>query len=115
MKLLGLEARQNSHYYHSRCQQVRDFGADLFVLNGIGEEGYWTDGRYRIVGSQKIDDIIASARSWHQAEGFDGVFSFSESGVMTVAAVAEALGLARVGGGAARQSRHKLLMPQASA
>ncbi len=113
MKLLGLEARQNSHYYHSRYQQVRDFGADLFVLNGIGEEGYWTDGRYRIVGSQKIDDIIASARSWHQAEGFDGVFSFSESGVMTVAAVAEALGLPGVGVDAARKSRNKLLMRQA--
>src|SRR5260370_34813488 len=102
MKLLGLEARQNSHYYHSRCQQVRDFGADLFVLNGIGEEGYWTDGRYRIVGSQKIDDIIASARSWHQAEGFDGVVSVSESGVMALAAGAEGPGVPGGGVGAAR-------------
>ena len=33
MKLLGVEARQNSNYYHSRYVQVRDFGADLFVLN----------------------------------------------------------------------------------
>jgi biotin carboxylase len=113
MKLLGLEARQNSHYYHSRYELVRDFGADLFVLNGIGEEGYWTQGRYRIAGSQKIDDIIAAARAWHDAEGFEGVFSFSESGVMAVAAVAEALGLPSVGVDAARKSRNKLLMRQA--
>jgi biotin carboxylase len=113
MKLLGLEARQNSHYYHSRYELVRGFGADLFVLNGIGEEGYWTQGRYRIAGSQKIDDIIAAARAWHDVEGFEGVFSFSESGVMAVAAVAEALGLPSVGVDAARKSRNKLLMRQA--
>jgi biotin carboxylase len=113
MKLLAVEARQNSTYYHSRYVLVRDFGADLFVLNGIGEEGYWTDGRYRIVGSQKIDDIIAAAQAWHAVEGFEGVFTFSESGVMTVAAVAEALGLPSVGVDAARKSRNKLLMRQA--
>jgi biotin carboxylase len=113
MKLLGVEARQNSNYYHSRYVLVRDFGADLFVLNGIGEEGYWADGRYRIAGSQKIDDIIAAAQAWHAAEGFDGVFTFSESGVMTTAAVAEALGLPGVGVDAARKSRNKLLMRQA--
>src|ERR1700691_430504 len=113
MKLLALEARQNSHYYRSRYELVRDFGADLFVLNGVGEEGYWTEGRYRIAGSQQIDDIIAAARTWHDTESFDGVFSFSESGVMTVAAVAEALGLPGVGVDAARKSRNKLLMRQA--
>jgi biotin carboxylase len=113
MKLLAVEARQNSTYYHSRYVQVRDFGADLFVLNGIGEEGYWADGRYRIAGSQKIDDIIAAAKAWHAAEDFAGVFTFSESGVMTVAAVTEALGLPGVGLDAARKSRNKLLMRQA--
>ena len=28
MKLLALEARQNSFYYKSRYQQIVDFGAD---------------------------------------------------------------------------------------
>jgi biotin carboxylase len=115
MKLLGVEARQNSNYYYSRYELVRGFGADLFVLNGIGEEGYWTEGKYRIAGSQKIDDIIAAARAWQTSEGFDGVFSFSESGVMTAAAVAEGLGLPSVGVDAARKSRNKLLMRQAYA
>jgi biotin carboxylase len=41
------------------------------------------------------------------------VFTFSESAVITVAAVAEALGLPGVGVDAARQSRNKLLMRQA--
>jgi biotin carboxylase len=113
MKLLGIEARQHAGYHIARYEQVRGFGADLFVLNGIGEEGYWADGRYRVAGSQKIDDIIAAARDWHDAETFDGVFTFSESGVMTVAAVAEALGLPGVGVDAARKSRNKLLMRQA--
>ncbi len=113
MKLLGIEARQNANYYHSRYEQVRDFGGDLFVLNGIGEADYWPADRYRVVGSQKIDDIIAAARAWHAENQFDGVFSFSESGVMTVAAVAEALGLPGVGVEAARNSRNKLLMRQA--
>jgi biotin carboxylase len=66
-----------------------------------------------VVGSQKIDDIITAARSWHEEQHFDGVFSFSESGVMTVAAVADALGLPGVGVDAARLSRNKLLMRQA--
>jgi biotin carboxylase len=113
MKLLGIEARQHASYHLSRYHQVEGFGADLFVLNGIGQEGYWADGRYRIVGSQKIDDIIAAAQEWHAAENFDGVFTFSESAVITVAAVAEALGLPGVGVDAARKSRNKLLMRQA--
>jgi biotin carboxylase len=66
-----------------------------------------------VAGSQHIDDIIAAAQAWHDAESFDGVFTFSESGVVTVAAVAEALGLPGVGADAARQSRNKLLMRQA--
>jgi len=113
MKLLAVEARQHAGYHLGRYRQVRDFGADLFVLNGIGDEGYWSDGRYRIADSQHIDDIIAAARAWHTAESFDGVFTFSESGVITVAAVAEALGLPGVGVDAARNSRNKLLMRQA--
>jgi biotin carboxylase len=113
MKLLGIEARQNSAYYLSRYQQVKDFGADLYVLNGVGEPDYWEAARYRVAGSQKIDDIIAAARGWHAGQQFDGVFTFSESAVITVAAVAEALGLPTVGVDAARKSRNKLLMRQA--
>ncbi len=115
MKLLGLEAQQNSNYYLSRYEQVRDFGADLYVLNGVGEPDYWPAPRYQVVGSQKIDDIIAAARAWHAEQHFDGVFTFSESGVMTVAAVAAALGLPTVGLDAARKSRNKLLKRQAHA
>ena len=113
MKLLGIEASQHAGYHLGRYRQVRDFGADLFVLNGIGEDGYWTEGRYRVAGSQDIGAIIAAARDWHAAEAFDGVFTFSESAVVTVAAVAEALGRPGVGVDAARQSRNKLLMRQA--
>jgi len=113
MKLLGIEASQHAGYHLGRYRQVRDFGADLFVLNGIGEDGYWTEGRYRVAGSQDIGAIIAAARDWHAAEAFDGVFTFSESAVVTVAAVAEALGLPGVGTDAARKSRNKLLMRQA--
>ncbi len=113
MKLLGIEARQNANYYLSRYQQVRDFGADLYVLNGMGEPDYWPAQRYQVVGSQKIDDIITAASAWHAEHRFDGVFTFSESAVMTVAAVADALGLPGVGVDAARKSRNKLLMRQA--
>jgi biotin carboxylase len=113
MKLLGIEARQNSNYYLSRYQQVKDFGADLYVLNGIGEPDYWDAERYRVVGSQKIDDIVTAARAWHAEQSFDGLFTFSESAVITVAVVAEALGLPGVGFEAARKSRNKLLMRQA--
>jgi biotin carboxylase len=113
MKLLGIEDSQHAGYHMGRYRQVRDFGADLFVLNGIGEDGYWTEGRYRVAGSQDIGAIIAAARDWHAAEAFDGVFTFSESAVVTVAAVAEALGRPGVGVDAARQSRNKLLMRQA--
>ncbi|MGH3942278.1 MAG: ATP-grasp domain-containing protein [Pseudonocardiaceae bacterium] len=113
MKLLAIEARQNATYYLSRYQQVEGFGADLYVLNGVGDDDFWPAERYRVVGSQKIDDIIAAAREWHQRQQFEGVLTFSESGVMTVAAVADALGLPGVGLDAARMSRNKLLMRQA--
>ena len=113
MKLLGLEAVQNATYYQSRYQQIEDFGADLFVLNGLGDPGFWPAGRYRVAGSKHIDDIVAAARDWHAAEHFDGVLSFSESAVIAVAAVAEALGLPGIGTETARTSRNKLLMRQA--
>jgi biotin carboxylase len=115
MKLLGLEATQNSYYYQSRYQQVVDYGADLFVLNGVGTADFWPADRYRVVGSAKIDDLIEHARKWHAEENFDGVLTFSESGVVAVAAVADALGLPSIGVDAARTSRNKLLMRQAHA
>ncbi|HEU5265511.1 MAG TPA: ATP-grasp domain-containing protein [Jatrophihabitans sp.] len=110
MKLLALEAVQNASYYLSRYRQVEDLGAQLFVLNGLGEPAYWPADRYRIVGSKHIDDIIAAAASWHAVEQFDGVLTFSESAVVAVATVAEALGLPGVDVRAARTSRNKLLM-----
>jgi biotin carboxylase len=110
VKLLGLEAVQNSNYYLSRYRQVEGYGAELFVLNGIGEPDYWTAGRYRVAGSKHLDDLVEAARAWHAEERFDGVLSFSESAVVAVAAVAEALGLPGVGVEAARTSRNKLLM-----
>ncbi|MFG1817850.1 ATP-grasp domain-containing protein [Kribbella sp. NPDC049174] len=113
MKLLALEAVQNAGYYQSRYRQIEEFGGTLFVLNGLGEPDYWPAPRYRVAGSKHIDDIIAVARDWHAGERFDGVLTFSESGVLTVAAVAEALGLPGVGLDAARISRNKLLMREA--
>jgi biotin carboxylase len=113
MKLLALEARQNATYYQSRYQQVQDFGAELYVLNGIGTPDFWPADRYRVVGSQRIDYLITEAKSWHEEERFDGIITFSESAVTTVAAVAEALGLPGVGAEAARTSRNKLLMREA--
>jgi len=113
MKLLAIEARQNATYYLSRYRQLTYRGAEVFVLNGEGSEDFWPQERYRIVGSADIDGIIAAARAWHATEAFDGVLTFSESAVVTVAAVAEALDLPGVGVEAARASRNKLLMRQA--
>lgn len=113
MKLLALEAVQNATYYQDRCRQIEGFGGTLYALNGLGEPDFWPAERYRIVGSKHIDDIVAAAASWHAAEHFDGVLTFSESAVMTVAVVAEALGLPGIGVEAARASRNKLLMRQA--
>jgi biotin carboxylase len=113
VKLLGLEAVQNATYYLSRYRQIEDFGADLYVLNGLGDSDFWPADRYRLVGSKHIDDLIAAAKSWHAEEHFDGVLTFSESGVVAVAIVAEALGLPNIGVEAARRSRNKLLMRQA--
>ena len=113
MKLLALEAVQNAGYYQSRYRQIEEFGGSLFVLNGVGEADYWPAPRYRVAGSKHIDDIIAAARDWHAGVRFDGVLTFSESGVLTVAAVAAALGLPGIGMAAASISRNKLLMREA--
>ncbi|MDX3534131.1 ATP-grasp domain-containing protein [Streptomyces sp. MB09-01] len=113
MKLLAIEASQNATYYISRYQQVQDLGAAVYVLNGLGTEDFWDAERYRIAGSKHIEDIVTAAKVWHAEEEFEGVLTFSESGVVTVAVVAEALGLPSIGFEAARTSRNKLLMRQA--
>jgi len=113
MKLLGLEARQNSYYYQSRYQQIVGLGADLYVLNGIGTDDLWPADHYRVAGSKHIDELIRHAKAWHAEENFEGVLTFSESGVIAVAAVATALGLPSIGVEAARTSRNKLIMRQA--
>jgi len=113
VKLLGLEATQNSYYYQSRYEQVAGLGAEVYVLNGVGTDDFWPADRYRIAGSTRIDDLIAHAKAWHAEEHFDGLLTFSESAVVAVAAVAEALGLPGIGVEAATASRNKLLMRQA--
>ncbi|HEU5471309.1 MAG TPA: ATP-grasp domain-containing protein [Actinophytocola sp.] len=113
MKLLTIETRQYLNYYQSRYRQVQAFGVDLYVMNGEGTADFWPADRYRLVGSKKIDEMIACAKEWHATEQFDGVITFSEAAVIAVAAVAEALGLPGIGVPAARNSRNKLLMRQA--
>ncbi|HET8642681.1 MAG TPA: carboxylate--amine ligase, partial [Pseudonocardiaceae bacterium] len=113
MKLLAIETRQYLNYYHSRYRQVEAFGVDLYVLNGEGTSDFWPAGRYRLVGSKKLDEMVECARRWHATERFDGVITFSEAAVIAVAAIAEALGLPSIGVEAARNSRNKLLMRQA--
>jgi biotin carboxylase len=113
MKLLALEASQNSYYYQSRYQQIANLGADLYVLNGIGTDDLWPAGRYRRAASKHADDLIRHAAAWHAEEHFDGVLTFSESAVVLVAATASALGLPSIGVEAAITSRNKLLMRKA--
>ncbi|MEZ0089547.1 ATP-grasp domain-containing protein [Streptacidiphilus sp. EB129] len=113
MKLLTMETRQYLTYYHSRYQQVQDLGVDLFVLNGEGTEDFWPEDHYRLAGTKDIAAIIELARAWHAEEQFDGVITFCEAAVITVAAVAEALGLPTIGVEAACASRNKYLMRQA--
>ncbi|GAA4252874.1 ATP-grasp domain-containing protein [Dactylosporangium darangshiense] len=113
MKLLAIEATQNGYYYQSRYRQITDFGGDLYVLNGVGTDDLWPAGRYRVAGSTHIDELVRHARAWHEQERFDGVLTFSESGVVAVAAVAAALGLPSIGVEAAVTSRNKLLMRRA--
>ena len=113
MKLLAIEAQQFASYYLPRYRQVDEFGGNLHLLHGVGEPDFWPAPRYRVAGSPKIDAIVAEAAEWHAEQNFDGVLTFSESSVMTVAIVAEALGLPGVGLEAARNSRNKLRMRQA--
>ena len=113
MKLLALEAAQCKSYFLSRYRQVEELGAELHVLNGVGEPDFWPAARYRIAGSKRLGDLIAAARAWHAQERFDGVLTFAESSVVAAAAVAEALGLPGPGVEAARTSRNKLLMREA--
>ncbi len=113
MKLLGLEASQNSYYYQPRYQQIVDLGADLYVLNGLGTEDFWPADRYRRAGSKHVDDLVEHAKAWHAVEGFEGVLTFSESAVVATAAVATALGLPSIGVDAAVTSRNKLIMRRA--
>jgi len=113
MRLLAVEASQNGGHCRSRYQQVIELGAELCVLNGLGEAGFWPDPRYRMAGSKKIGDIVDAARRWHQAVPFDGVLTFAESAIIATAAVAEALGLPGIGVPAARASRNKVLMHRA--
>jgi L-amino acid ligase C-terminal domain 2 len=61
MKLLGLEASQNSYYCQSRYQQIVDLGGDLYVLNGVGTDDLWPADRYRRAGSKHVDDIMREA------------------------------------------------------
>jgi hypothetical protein len=113
MRLLAVEASQNGNYSRARYSQVEDLGADLHVLNGLGNSGFWPAGRYRIVGSKKIGDLVDAAQRWHASVAFDGVLTFAESAIIATAAVADALGLPGIGIPAARASRNKLLMHEA--
>lgn len=113
MKLLAIEARQFLYYYLSRYQQIEGLGVELYVLNGEGTADFWPQERYQRVGSSHIDAIIEQAREWHAKEQFAGVLTFSESAVVAVAAVADALGLPSIGLQTALNSRNKLLMRQA--
>ncbi|HEX9624765.1 MAG TPA: ATP-grasp domain-containing protein [Streptosporangiaceae bacterium] len=110
MRLLAVEARQNGSYHLDRYHQVVGLGAELNVLNGEGSPGFWPAGRYRVVGSAKIGDIVDAAARWHAQASFDGVLTFAESAIVTAAAVASALGLPGIGVRSAVASRNKLLM-----
>ena len=84
------------------------------MLNGIGRTGL-------LAGRALPARRLQAHRRHHRrtprpgtpSSDFDGVLTFSESAVITVAAVAEALGLPGIGVEAARTSRNKLLMRQA--
>ena len=62
MKLLAIEARQNSFYYLSRYQQIVDFGAELFVLNGIGSDDFWPAGPLPARRQRAHRDLIRARR-----------------------------------------------------
>ncbi|HEX8081503.1 MAG TPA: ATP-grasp domain-containing protein [Jatrophihabitans sp.] len=113
MKLLAIEAQQYGAYYLPRYRQVDEYGGNLHLLQGVGEPDYWPAPRYRVIDSAEVKDIVAAALDWHAEQDFDGVLTFSESSVTTVALVAEALGLPSIGLEAALNSRNKLRMRQA--
>ncbi|MFD7664672.1 ATP-grasp domain-containing protein [Streptomyces sp. NPDC059788] len=113
MKLLTIETTQYLDYYISRYRQVQSHGIDLYVLNGEGTEDFWPQEKYRLAGTRDLDTIVKTAQEWHRTERFDGVITFSESAVITAAAVAEALGLPGIGQEAAIACRNKYLMRRA--
>ncbi|MDH6123012.1 biotin carboxylase [Kitasatospora sp. GAS204A] len=113
MKLLTIETIQYLSYYISRYRQVEAFGVDLYVLNGEGTPDFWPEDKYRLAGTRDVARIVELAQEWHKTEQFDGVITFSESAVITAAAVAEGLGLPGIGVEAAKASRNKYLMRQA--
>jgi biotin carboxylase len=113
MKLLAVEANQFGEYYRARYRQVVDLGVDLYVLNGTGTPDFWPADRYRLAGTDHVDELIRQAKSWHADVGFDGVLTFAECAVIATAAVADALGLPGIGVEAAVASRNKLTMRRA--
>lgn len=128
MKILAVEASRSGSGSLARYRQVEALGVELYVLNGLGLNGlglnglglnglgdadFWPSPRYRVAGSKDIDTIIQQAQSWHDEHRFDGVIAFTESSVLTVAAVAEELRLPGIGTAAALASRNKLVMREA--
>lgn len=113
MRLLAVEARQNGTYNLDRYRQAESLGAELYVLNGEGDPGFWPAPRYRLAGSKHLDRIVGAAVSWHADVQFDGVLTFAESALISSAAIAEATGLPGIGVPAALISRNKVLMHQA--
>ena len=111
MKLLAVEAKQWAQYLLPRYRMVDELGGNLHLLLGVGDPQYWD--RCRVAGSAKADDLIATAKAWHEREHFDGVLTFSEMSVIATAVIADALGLPSIGVDAARNSRNKFLMRQA--
>src|SRR6266478_2609914 len=67
----------------------------------------------KLLGLEAVQNATYYLSRYRQLEDFDGVLSFSESAVVAVAMVAEALGLPGVGEQTARTSRNKFLMRQA--
>jgi biotin carboxylase len=113
MKLLAIEAVQYGSYFHSRYQQVLDYGAEVYLLAGCAQADHWRADHFRVANSKRVDDMVALARAWHDGEHFDGVITFSETSVVVTAAIAQALKLPGISPDAARRSRNKLFMRQA--
>jgi len=111
MRILTVEPTRSGGL--DRLRRLEELGVELYVLHGLGEPGFWPAPRYRVAGSRHIDGLDAAARDWHRERGFAGVLALTEAGVVTVAALAERLGLPGIGLAAARASRNKKLMRQA--